>query len=413
MKHTIIIITLLILQISPAQNKLPDYLETAAQNNPELKTAFNRYRAALEKVPQVRSLPDPQLMFGYFIKPVETKTGPQEFKISLTQMFPWFGTLKIAGESQTLKAKAIYETFEQTKTKLYNKVRQTYYNLYFIEKQIGLTKENLTLLLRFRDLAQNKIAAGTAGVTDELRARMAVNQAQTDLDALQDKKQVLLNTFRNLLNVDANFKVELPVNLDKKLLPNLTALKTQLVDNHLIKRKNYLIETYKAKQELAHKAGLPKLSVGLDYINIGQGMNTNGFNDAIMVRAGIAIPIFRKKYKAMVTENRLLTEAGESEKEAILDELDNKLTGAYARYEDALRRIGLYARQKQLAQRSTDILQRAYISDSKNFEEILRMERRYIKYAVQYEKALSDLHKNIAEIEFLIGKNNFKNIKNK
>ncbi len=405
MKNIIIIVILLIFQISPAQDKLSGYLETAARNNPEVKAAFDRYLAALEKIPQMRSLPDPQLLFGYFIRPVETKTGPQEFKISLSQMFPWFGTLKVAGESQIFKAKALYEGFEQTKAKLFKDVQQVYFDLFFIDKQMALTKENLALLQRFQTLAQNKIATGTAGATDELRARMAVNQAKTDLENLQDRRQVQLNTFRNLLHVDNNFLVELPANLEKKLLPNLSILKTQLSDNHLIKQKNYLIETYKTKQVLARKAGLPKLSAGLDYINTGQGMNTTSFNDAIILRAGISIPVFRKKYKAMVKENRLLAEAGQSAKEALNDKLDSQLTGAYARYEDALRRLDLYTRQKELAQRSTTILQREYMGGNKNFEEILRMQRRYINYAIQYEKALSDLYKSVADIEFLIGKN--------
>ncbi len=412
MKNTILILILFIFHISPAQDRLSGYLETAARNNPGLKAAFNRYRAALEQVPQVRSLPDPQLMFGYFIRPVETKSGPQEFKISLSQMFPWFGTLKAAGQSQTYRAKAAYEAFEQTKTKLFKNVRQVYYDLYWIEKQMALTEENLTILQRFQSLAQNKIAAGTASATDELRARMAVNEARNDLKKLQDRKKVLENTFRNLLHADANLTIDLPTHLDKQLLPGLAQLKLQLTENHLIKRQDFLIETYKSKQILARKTGLPKLSVGLDYINIGPGINTSGFNDAVMIRAGISIPVFRKKYKAMLTENRLLTEAGMSAKEALADDLDSRLQAAYARYEDALRRMELYRQQKALASRSTELLQSDYMAGGKNFEEILRMQRRYINYAVQYEKALSDLHKSIADIQFLLGKNDFNNPKN-
>ena len=412
MKRTIIIITLFIFQISPAQDRLSGYLETAAKNNPELKAAFDRYRAALEKIPQVRSLPDPQLMFGYFIRPVETKTGPQEFKISLSQMFPWFGTLKAAGQSQTFRAKAAYETFEQTKTKLFKNVRQVYYDLYLVEKQMALTEENLTILQRFQSLAQNKIAAGTASATDELRARMAVNKARNDLKKLQDRKTVLENTFRNLVHMDKPVSIDLPEQLDEQLLPDLSQLKSQLTENHLIKRQNFLIDAYKKKQILARKAGLPKLSVGLDYINIGQGMTNTGFNDAVMVRAGITVPIFRKKYKAMIKENRLLTQAGESTKQALIDDLDSRLQTAYARYEDALRRVDLYRQQKTLAKRSIEILQSEYMSGNKNFEEILRMQSRYIRYAVQYEKALSDLHKSIAEIQFLLGNNDFNNPKN-
>ena len=42
-----------------AQEKLNEYLTIAANNNPGLKMAFNQYMAALEKAPQVSSLPDP------------------------------------------------------------------------------------------------------------------------------------------------------------------------------------------------------------------------------------------------------------------------------------------------------------------------------------------------------------------
>jgi hypothetical protein len=88
----------LVSSLVSAQDELSSYLQTAAENNPGLKARFNEYMAALEIAPQVKSLPDPQLAFGYFIQPVETRVGPQQFKISASQMFPWFGTLK-AGES--------------------------------------------------------------------------------------------------------------------------------------------------------------------------------------------------------------------------------------------------------------------------------------------------------------------------
>ena len=55
---------------------LDDYLAYGALNNPELEAAFNRWKAALEAVPQARSLPDPKFNYGYFIREVETRVGP-------------------------------------------------------------------------------------------------------------------------------------------------------------------------------------------------------------------------------------------------------------------------------------------------------------------------------------------------
>jgi len=54
-----------------AQDELNDYLKIAATNNPGLKAMFSDYMAAMERVPQVGTLPDPNFAFGYFIQPVE------------------------------------------------------------------------------------------------------------------------------------------------------------------------------------------------------------------------------------------------------------------------------------------------------------------------------------------------------
>ena len=71
MKNYKILIGILFLLItsvvSAQQDDLDNYLKIAAENNPGLKAKFNDYMAALEVAPQVRTLPDPQLAFAYFI----------------------------------------------------------------------------------------------------------------------------------------------------------------------------------------------------------------------------------------------------------------------------------------------------------------------------------------------------------
>ena len=102
------------------RDDLNTYLVMAAENNPGLKGKFNQYMAAMEKVPQVGTLPDPQFAFGYFIQPVETRLGPQNATFGLKQAFPWFGLLAAKENVETQKAQAKYELFENAKANLYN-----------------------------------------------------------------------------------------------------------------------------------------------------------------------------------------------------------------------------------------------------------------------------------------------------
>ena len=61
----------------PDSASLDYFLRSAALNNPGLEAAFNRWKAALERVPQSRALPDPKFTYAYFIREVETRVGPQ------------------------------------------------------------------------------------------------------------------------------------------------------------------------------------------------------------------------------------------------------------------------------------------------------------------------------------------------
>ena len=128
-KYLIIVMTLSVVLRGSAQN-LEEYFQIAAENNPGLEAKYKAFEAALERIPQANSLQDPTFSFGYFISPVETRVGPQRARFSLTQMFPWFGTLKASGDVATLNAEAQYQVFLDARHKLYYQVAAAYYPLY-------------------------------------------------------------------------------------------------------------------------------------------------------------------------------------------------------------------------------------------------------------------------------------------
>ena len=68
-----------------ATDSIAAYLATAAKNNPTVLQKFNEYQAALQKVPQVGSLPDPELSLGVFLSPMELIGGNQVADIRLAQ----------------------------------------------------------------------------------------------------------------------------------------------------------------------------------------------------------------------------------------------------------------------------------------------------------------------------------------
>ena len=84
--------------------------------------------------------------------------------------------------------------------------------------------------------------------------------------------------------------------------------------------------------------------------------------------------------------------------------LETTFANANKDYKDADRRIPLFRGQSDRAGKALRILQTAYESDGKNFEEVLRMERMLLKYKLELEKARSDKQAAIAFINYLAGK---------
>ena len=394
------------------QTDLDAYLVTAAKNNPGLKAKFNEYLAALEKVPQVGGLPDPTVAFGYFILPVETRVGPQQAKFSANQMFPWFGTLGAKKDVATEMAKQKYEVFEDARSRLYYDVSAAYFNIYLVQKGIDITKENLSILSSLKRLALVRFEAGTGSAVDELRVSMEVADLENQLAYLQDSRRVLEVRFNNLLDAEDDALVLVPDTLwDYDLSMDRTTVMDSIVaQNHQLKRIEHKITTWEKQQTVAKRVGLPSFSVGLDYTMVGKSGNPalsgaeNGRDILMFPKVGISIPLYRKKYTAMVKEASLKMEAAQFEKEEKVNQLSSLFEATFRDYADAQRRLVLYRAQLKRAESSLNILMTDYSNDGKNFEEVLRMEQKVLKHALELDKARADKNAAGSFIEYLTGK---------
>ena len=411
MKKTILILIILIPVFGIAQNIPEQYLTTAANNNPELKASFNEYMAALEKVPQVKSLPDPRFAFGYFIQPVETRVGPQQAKLSLDQMFPWFGQLKANADVATKQAKARYEAFEETKSKLFFEVKSAYYDLYFTQKAIDILLENITILHTLSELSLIKIEAGLSSSIDQLRIDMDLADMENQLALLKDRVWYRTVYFNNLLNVSNNESVYFP---DTLPATDVEFTKQDLLDsimqnNHRLIKLDYELAAFENKETAVRKLGAPSINIGIDYIFVGKSDNPNleaglsGKDAIVFPRIGLTIPLYRKKYKSMVQETVYQQEAVTDRRVAQTNVLESLLEKTYNEYRDANRRLALYQRQTALARQAMEIMQTDFATGNTDFVEVLRIEKRLLKYALELEKARTDKNAAHAFIRYLMG----------
>lgn len=400
---------LLFSHFSHSQEALQEYLKIAASNNSGLKALFNDYMAVMERVPQVGSLPDPTIAFGYFVQPIETRIGPQKATFNLTQTFPWFGMLQAKKDVATEMAKATYEVFENAKSNIFFEVKTAYYNYYFIEKAIDITKQNIKILEVFKRLALVKIEAGKASIVDELRVEMELNDLENQLALFLDSKEVLQVKFNNLLNRTVISEINVPEILWQDEIPSdqPEMLDKMVASNHQLKSIEHKLKAFVHQENVAKKEGMPKISLGMGYTIIGENPISTAFNNGkdafIFPNIALNIPIYRKKYKALITEAKYLQVAEVSRKEDKTTTLNTLYKNTYKDFSDGNRRIMLNKKQSEIAKKVLDVLMTSYSTNARDFEEVLRIERQLLQYELAYQKAIIDKNVAVAFMNYLIG----------
>ncbi|SHM90342.1 Outer membrane protein TolC [Cyclobacterium lianum] len=403
MKIIINIVILVFLGTSVSQAQvLDDYFKIAAENNPGLQAKYREFEAAIQKVEQVNTLPDPNFSFGYFISPVETRVGPQKARFSLTQMFPWFGTLRAQGNAAALMAEAKYQAFLDARNRLYYQVAAAYYPLYELNQWKEIERENIEILESYKTITNKKFENGVGTMVDFLRVDIMLKDATTNLSILNDKEAPLLTRFNKLLNREEDALVTVEDSLVAQALPDNFRKDSLLTNNPVLEELDLKIASSEASEEVAYKQGLPKFGVGLDYAIVGNRpeveLPDNG-QDILMPMVSVSIPIFRSKYKAAVKEAQLMQESYSLQKKDFANTLTSNYEMAWFEIQQQQELIELYDQQIQESNQALNLLFTAYSNSGNEFEEVLRMQQQLLKYekmkataATQYQIALAKLN---------------------
>jgi outer membrane protein TolC len=389
---------------------LSNYLAYAAIHNPGLEAAFNRWKASLERIPQVRTLPDPRFNYRYFIENVETRVGPQRQSLGLSQMFPWFGKLELRGGVAVEAARAAQARYEAEKLKLFFNVKKTYYEYYYLARVIAVVRENLELVKYLEEVARTRFKTAEGGHPDVIRAQVELGKLDDRLRTLQDLRGPMMARLNALLNRPT----QTPLPWPKQIAEELVAVDDkQLFDwlgknNPQLTALQHQIAQQRESIRLARKDYYPDLTVGVDYIDTGDAVMpgaADSGNDPILVGVSLNIPLWRDKYDAAVRES--LARFGAVTKTHVdrQNTLEADLKTAIYYFHDAERKIDLYRDTLvPKAKQSIKATEAAFRAGTAGFIDLIDAERVLLEFQLAFERALTDRGSRLAEIEMLVGR---------
>ena len=394
-----------------AQSRLSDYLTHAALNNPGLEAAFNRWKAALERIPQARSLPDPKFNYRYFIEKVETRVGAQSQAFGIAQIFPWFGKLQLKANAASDTAAIARQQYEAEKLKLFFQLKDAYYEYYYLTRAIAIVEENIQLMENFESVARTRYKTNTADHPDIIRAQVELGKLEDRLKTLQDLRSPIIARLNAALNQPPDTPLPEPKQIEEE---SVIFTDSQLFDwmadsNPQLRSLDFEIAKSRTNIDLAKKDYYPDITLGIDFIDTddaaGPTPPSDSGKDPVIAMLSVNLPIWREKLDAGLRQARHQHRAAVLDQSQKLNTLNAQLKLTLYNFRDGDRKIDLY-RDTLLpkALESVKANEASFRAGKNTFLDLIDAQRIMLAFELDYERALSNRAQKLAELEMIIGR---------
>ena len=391
-----------------AQN-LEGFLKIALENNPGIRAKDTEFKAALQKLPQAKALPDPQVNLSFFLNPMMLPMGNQLGSISAMQMFPWPGTLAIMEQEAARMADVKYQAIAVAQNELIFKLKTAWYPLLELDEQIRVRQSYLRILETDKELATVKFQQGKAPMVDVIRADIMIDELKTEIALLEQKRKPLEVALNLIIGRDGGASILISDSLPE-VTPNAVFQSDSLIANNpALTVYDKQIQAASAELAVAETMRKPMIGAGLQYMPLNKRKNgelnlpPNTGRDMIMPMLTVSIPIWRKKYDAAAEEKRLMQLVYADMKEDMQNELSAmyEMTGyELQKTEQTIRLLDL---QMVKTEQAIDLILAAYSNSGQDFEEILRMQQQLFRYQMEKISMKKEYQLALAKLDFFTG----------
>ncbi|WP_166671370.1 TolC family protein [Pseudodesulfovibrio indicus] len=389
---------------------LRSFLVQAAENNNELRAAFQKWQAALKNSARADVLPDPKFNFGYYTTPLETRGGPARYKYGLSQSLPFFGKLGYKEQMALRQADGVKAQLDSLKLSTFYQVKNVYYEYAYLARAIDITKENIELMKYLEKIATARYTTGSAKHADIIRPQVELGKLEDKLNSLIDLKHPLAAKLNALLDRPRGTGIEFPASIPIMFMTDSDeALFAELQEyNPKLAYWETVVKKEEAGKGLAERNYYPDFTFGVDVTEVDDARNPGVIGDGqnpVMTSMSFNIPIWLESRGAAVDESQAKIIAAKRSRVGLEQQLRADLELALYKYRDAGRKINLYRDTLvPKAEQSLGVTMEAFMTGAGTSLDLIDAEKTLLELQLAYYRALTDQAQKLAEIETLVGR---------
>ncbi|MDM8515150.1 TolC family protein [Desulfobacterales bacterium HSG16] len=391
---------------------LSDLLEYAFLKNPSIQAAKHKWKAVVETYRTSASYPDPMIMATYFPQPIETRLGPQDWNMTISQVIPFPGKLSKKREQVETRAMIARSILDKTVRNVLVSVQESFYEISYIRKARQIAEKNMALLDLLRKTGETAYADDRAALIDVIKAQSQTAQLRYDLLLLEELEATENAKINSLLNRDPDAVIgKIESVMPSPLAYSLKELYSVAAENREeIKIARLRSEEKKIGVELAGYNNLPNFKVGMFYASIGEPeadmQPDDAGQDAIGIQFSMNLPLWFSKNKSRVKKAGAELEMAESVTLSKVNETMSGIRNLYFRYQNAQRLQALYEDELlPQAIRSTELAETWFREGEGSFSDFIESRALLYNFELSAARARSDLGKYLVRLERLAGHN--------
>lgn len=333
---------------TPTEN-LPALIQTALANNPELKSSQARWQMFTSRAKQATVLEDPMVMFklqNLLAREPFSLGGkdPQTAKVvGISQQVPFWGKRAIKQEVAQYEADSYKWAIEERKLELTRMVKETYYQMWAVDKGMEIVDKNLKILADFVTIAESKYSVGQGVQQDIFKAGLEKSRM---LDM-----QINLKQQRNSLEANLNYLLYRPGRSPVGAIADFTLPQVPLSADQLnaaafekrpqVKSLSSLASKGEASHRLAQKEFYPDFNLNAEYMFRQEAMGDPGYN---MFTVGVTfnLPFRQERRHAMLVESTSETNMASEELNSLKNGISYAINDALAQLERRRKLVELY-----------------------------------------------------------------------
>ena len=395
----------------PSTENLDQLVQTALDNNPELKSSSARWEMYKSRVKQAGALEDPMLMLklqnGIVTDPLSfTRDAMTQKVIGISQQLPFAGKRKLKEDIAAAEAESYRWGVEERKLELARMVKEAYYQIYFTDKALSIIDRNIKILDDFITLAQTKYSVGQGAQQDIYKALLERSRMLDMKISLEQQRRSFEVNLNSLLNRPQSTKVGEVADFK---LPPFDYTPEQLIaiaeeNRPQLKTIRAQIEKGRAGHLLAQKEYYPDFNVSFEYMQRQRAMGSDG-SDMYSLGVTFNLPIQRERRQAMLAESSSEVNMAGAELNGVRNEIAGGVNDLLAQMERRKKLIDLYTTGIiPQAEQSLESAVIGYRVNKVDFLTLLDNRVTLFNYEREYYDSMADYQMKLAQLEALVGK---------